>query len=118
MWREHLPEIRRVAEGLGSEVLAHIEVAAARVNAETAAETPDLPLGHQDAAIIVASLKEDTLIARNERVTLTFDPERMHFFDLQTGASLRSGATAPPSAAPTIADVSPVPETLSAERLA
>ena len=106
----------RVAEGLGSEILAHIEVAAARVNAEAATEAPDLPLGHEDAAIIVASLKEDSLIARNERVTLSFDPERMHFFDLQTGASLRGGATPAPGGAPAIAAASPTVQAAGVER--
>ncbi|MGC9220470.1 MAG: TOBE domain-containing protein, partial [Solirubrobacteraceae bacterium] len=107
----------RVAEGLGSEVLAHIEVTASRVSSEAASEAPDLPLGHKDASTVVASLGEESLIARGERVTLTFDSERMHFFDLQTGASLRAGAPASPSAAPTLADVSPAVQAASAERL-
>jgi multiple sugar transport system ATP-binding protein len=104
----------RVAEGLGSEVLAHIEVRAARVDAGAASEAPELPLGHQDASVIVASLGEESLIARGERVTLTFDSERMHFFDLQTGASLRSGASPAPSPDPPLAAVSPGVQTAGA----
>lgn len=107
----------RIAEGLGSEVLAHIEVAASRVETETASEAPDLPLGHRDTSIIVASLKEESLIARGERVTLTFDSERIHFFDPQTGASLRSGAPTAPSSAPTLADLSTAVQAAGAERV-
>ncbi len=107
----------RVAEGLGSEVLAHIEVAASRVDADAASEAPDLPLDHKDASIVVASLGEESLIARGERVTLTFDSERMHFFDLQTGASLRSGTPTAPNTAPTLADVSTGVQAAGAERV-
>ncbi len=107
----------RVAEGLGSEVLAHIEVAASRVDADSASEAPDLPLDHKDASIVVASLGEESLIARGERVTLTFDSERMHFFDLQTGASLRSGTPTAPNTAPTLADVSTGVQAAGAERV-
>jgi multiple sugar transport system ATP-binding protein len=112
-----LPGEVRIAEGLGSEVLAHIEVAASRVETEAASEAPDLPLGHTDTSIIVASLKEESLIARGERVTLTFDSEHIHFFDPQTGASLRSGAATAPSSAPTLADLSTAVQAAGAERV-
>jgi multiple sugar transport system ATP-binding protein len=61
-----------LVEPLGSEIYLH-------------GRTSGLP--------IVARIGPDHPVAVGDRVTLTFDPGRLHFFDGSTGASLRPSAT-------------------------
>jgi ABC-type sugar transport system ATPase subunit len=89
-----------VAEELGSEVLAHIEIAAKQVNHQQRAEDTDLALlGSSSAdgptAVVVASLPGESPIRRKDHVTVRFDVDRMHFFDIETGATLSRRTDSP-----------------------
>jgi multiple sugar transport system ATP-binding protein len=83
-----------LAESLGFETLLYVEVEADPVEHEQVLEsTPDLEradiasdLGRQ--ATLVARLGPGASFADRERVTLTVDPARLHFFDATTGDAL------------------------------
>ncbi len=72
-------------EALGSEILAHLSFGQeeAIVSDEDAAASPG---GHSTR--VVARLGARTHVAVGERIELTLNPERLHFFDARTGESL------------------------------
>ncbi len=83
-----------VAEALGSEVLAHVEIAATPVLRDEVREG----LSDQLAAVadredgvttVVARLPGDTGIRRGDVVALSVQAEKLHFFDLDDGRALR-----------------------------
>jgi len=92
-----------LVEALGAELLVHVEVAARPLLVEDVLEGA----GDDEAALPAAATAEGatTILARfdaesrvreGDRVTLAVDTRRLHFFDLETGASIRPvGAPAP-----------------------
>lgn len=98
--RDRLQGTVIVDEQLGSEVLLHIETDVAPVLHETVADGPGDELetsviagggaARQRRTTIVAALRGDTTIRRGDSVAFRFDPASMYFFDLDTGAALRS----------------------------
>jgi multiple sugar transport system ATP-binding protein len=95
-------------EKLGSEVILHIDTDAAAVSHEAVTDglTDELlgPVGadaDQPTAAtttVVAAVGSDTIIGRGDRVSLQLSTDKMHFFDLESGETLRT-STAPGSSA-------------------
>ena len=82
-----------VLEELGSETHAIFPIDAPRVEAEDlrAARTRTRRLLADDArALFTARVDPRTTARRGARVTLTVDPSRFHFFDPETGQTLRA----------------------------
>jgi multiple sugar transport system ATP-binding protein len=88
-----------VSEALGSEVLAHVEIAATPVVREEILEgladtSPDeageIAQLEADKTTMVARLPPETVVQRGEPLTLAVDPRKAHFFDLDDGRALRS----------------------------
>jgi multiple sugar transport system ATP-binding protein len=80
-----------VAETLGSEVLASLEIDAVPVaRGEILEELDDeADLAHQHlGATVVARLPADASLRREQRVRLVVEPQKVHFFDLDTGRAL------------------------------
>jgi multiple sugar transport system ATP-binding protein len=83
---------------LGAEQLVHLAVAAEPVLAdevlEVASDTDAAVLetlkreAHDHRVPIVARLSADTPIEAGRTTRIAVEPNRLHFFDLQTGASL------------------------------
>jgi hypothetical protein len=48
-------------------------------------------------ALFTAEIAEGTGVRPGDRVRLAVDPTRLHFFDLQTGETLRPAAVAAPA---------------------
>ena len=49
-------------------------------------------------ALFTAEVAEEANVRPGDRLTLALDPARLHFFDPETGASLRAGAVEPAAA--------------------
>jgi hypothetical protein len=56
---------------------------------------------------VVAAVRSETDIGRGAEVSLKLDPAKMHFFDLETGATLRASASRSTAGALTSGDHSP-----------
>jgi multiple sugar transport system ATP-binding protein len=99
-----LPGTVIVSEELGSEVISHVEIEAKSVRDEAIVEglsgeassasgaavrTPE-----DGKAVIVARLPAEADYRRGTSVSLEFEPHKLHFFDPQSGETLRS---APPA---------------------
>jgi multiple sugar transport system ATP-binding protein len=82
-----------VAEALGSEVLAHFQVDATPVLREEVLEgladaSPDPAADRyelEQTTTVVARLPAETAVQRGDHLTLTVNPHRVHFFDLEDG---------------------------------
>jgi len=80
-----------VAEALGSEVLAHIQVDVTPVLREEVLEgladasLDPADLHEPETATLVARLPAETAVQRGDVLTLTVNPHRAHFFDLEDG---------------------------------
>jgi len=75
-----------VREGLGSEVLLHVTVDAAKVRAEDIdAETP----GDDHSSVIVARVSPHTAAKPNDTIELAADVSQLQLFDLETGRAIR-----------------------------
>lgn len=80
-----------VAEALGSEVLAHIQVDVTPVLREEVLEgladasLDPADLQQPETATLVARLPAETAVQRGDVLTLTVNPHRAHFFDLEDG---------------------------------
>ena len=97
--QDGLPGRVIAVERLGSAEILHIDSDAAPVEHEAVSDglTDGLPMpggdaGEQQAArsTIVAEAGGDAGHHRGEEVALQIDPSKMHFFDLDTGETLRS----------------------------
>jgi multiple sugar transport system ATP-binding protein len=92
-----------VAEELGSEVIAHIEIEATPIRREEILEglsddgsaPPGAGLSGPDphTTIVVARLPAEAAVHRGTRVTLVIDARKIHFFDLSDGHTLQRNAT-------------------------
>ncbi len=90
-----------VSEELGSEVISHIEAEAKSVRDEAIVEgLPDDATSASGAAtrtpepgnaVIVARLPPEADYRRGTSLALAFDSRKLHFFDLDTGKTLRAG---------------------------
>ena len=88
-----------VSEELGSEVISHVEVDAQSVRDEAIVEgMPDEASTGSGAAVrapdtgkavIVARLPAEADYRRGTSVSLAFEPHKLHFFDPDSGATLR-----------------------------
>jgi multiple sugar transport system ATP-binding protein len=82
-----------VAEALGSEVLAHVAIDATPVLRDEVREGLSDQLAaigqrEQGQTTIVARLPADTSLRRGDSVTLSLEPEKVHFFNLSDGRAL------------------------------
>ena len=88
-----------VSEELGSEVISHVEVEATPVRDESVADglTDDVPAGmtteigraRTSKTVIVARLPAEADVRRGTRLSLVFDANKLHFFDVNDGTTLR-----------------------------
>jgi len=84
-----------LVEALGSEIVVHFNIDAPRVVTpdtqllEKDAHTEDVPHVH-DQTKFVAAFAPRSRVRSGDTVEVVVDTERMHFFDPQTGASIRS----------------------------
>ncbi len=86
-----------VTEELGSEVISHIEIEANPISDKTVVEeviqdvsvATSPPAGQRGTATIVARLPPETAVTRGMPVTLKAEANKLHFFDLETGETLR-----------------------------
>jgi multiple sugar transport system ATP-binding protein len=98
-----LPGVVRAIEALGPELLVHVEVEAkpvlvddvieGLVDMEQAADLEEImgeaePDG--DHALLVARLDASASVRPDERLDLSVDLRRLHFFDLDSGESIRA----------------------------
>jgi multiple sugar transport system ATP-binding protein len=92
-----LPTIKAVpdvVEELGDERYIHFDIDAPRVDTEAtraaveAKSAEDVLLLPEDRARFTVRLPMDAPVASGQPVTLAVSPERLHFFDPETGASL------------------------------
>ena len=92
-----LPTIKAVpdvVEDLGDERYIHFDIDAPRVDTEAtraaveAKSEEDVLLLPEDRARFTVRLPMDAPVASGQPVTLAVSPERLHFFDPETGASL------------------------------
>ena len=74
-----------VREGLGSEVLLHIDVAADQVTAEDVGKDP----AGSGTATIVARVAPSTPLRPGDHATLAVKADDLHMFDLTTGLAIR-----------------------------
>jgi multiple sugar transport system ATP-binding protein len=74
-----------VREGLGSEVLLHIEVAADQVTAEDVGKE----LAGSGNATIIARVAPSTPLKPGDNATLAVKSDELHMFDLTTGLAIR-----------------------------
>jgi multiple sugar transport system ATP-binding protein len=85
-----------VVEDLGAEVDVIFELDAPRVETEATkavtSEKDDAALVPSEGTLFTARLDPRTEARPRERLRLTVNPERFHFFDPDTGESLRAGA--------------------------
>jgi multiple sugar transport system ATP-binding protein len=100
--RGRLRGIVRAVEALGPEVLAHVEVQARPVLAEdileglvaTKEEAEELAEIKGEAegndALLVARLDASASLRADDVVDLTVDARKLHFFDLDSGATIRA----------------------------
>jgi multiple sugar transport system ATP-binding protein len=92
-----LPTIKTVpdvVEDLGDERYIHFDIDAPRVDTEAtraavdAKSAEDILLLPEDRARFTVRLPVDTPVTAGQPVTLAVNPERLHFFDPETGISL------------------------------
>jgi multiple sugar transport system ATP-binding protein len=93
-----LTGVIRTTEALGSELIAHVEIAGKPVNTdevkEIAADLDDsvlheLEAGGRDAKLpIVARFDEASRAQPGQRVEVVVETERVHFFDLESGVAV------------------------------
>ena len=81
-----LSGIVTVREGLGSEVIVHIEVDAKGVDT---ADVRDALEGGTHGQVITARLPPSTKLHIDDNATVHVNGDQMHLFDLQTGAAIR-----------------------------
>jgi multiple sugar transport system ATP-binding protein len=86
-----------LVESLGSELLVHIEIAAAPLErsdlVDTAAQPPGPSLGVaelEQAVTLLGRFDRHLLLTPGEAVDVAIDPHLLHFFDLETGVSIPS----------------------------
>jgi multiple sugar transport system ATP-binding protein len=111
-------------EKLGSEVILHIDTDAAPVSHEAVTDglTDELlgPVGadaNQPTAAsttVVAAVGSDTVIGRGDRVSLQLSTDKMHFFDLESGETLRTSSASGSGTAAARPSGSPADTTASA----
>jgi multiple sugar transport system ATP-binding protein len=83
-----------VVEDLGDERYIHFDVDAPRVDTEAtraavdAKSAEDILLLPEDRARFTVRLPVDTPVTAGQPVTLTVSPDRLHFFDPESGATL------------------------------
>jgi len=90
-----LPRLRATVElheALGSEVLVHFTTSARQAVTDEMRELAadmgeDRPVAEQ--AAIVGRFSPRTRVVAGDRIEVALDPERLHFFDPQTGAAIR-----------------------------
>ena len=75
-------------EALGSEILAHLNFGGEEVIVTD--DTTTAPAAHSSR--VVARLGARAKVEVGERVELTLNPENLHFFDAESGVTLRGGA--------------------------
>ena len=75
-----------VREGLGSEVILHVEVDAHGVDNEAVRDATE---GGGHGQTIAARLPPTTKLRIDEAAALLINPEQMHLFDLESGLALR-----------------------------
>ena len=102
-----LPGTVVVSEELGSEVISHIEVEATPIRREAVVEglTGDASAGVGSEigtavtrqAVMVARLPAEADVRRGTLLSLVFDANKMHFFDLDDGSALRTRPAEGPS---------------------
>jgi multiple sugar transport system ATP-binding protein len=84
-----------LVESLGSELLVHMEIAAAPLErsdlVDTTAQPPGPSLGVDDlerAVTLLGRFDRHLLLAPGEAVEVAIDPRLLHFFDLETGVAI------------------------------
>jgi multiple sugar transport system ATP-binding protein len=75
-----------VREGLGSEVILHLQVDAQGVDT---AEVRDALEGGSHGQVVTARLPPTTKLLVDDAATLRVNAEQMHVFDLETGLAIR-----------------------------
>jgi multiple sugar transport system ATP-binding protein len=94
-----------LVEALGPELLAHVEVAATPARSEDVVE--GVVEDSSEAALLLRDTRTATLVARlaanatvraGESIELIPETEKLHFFDLETGAALRRSSADEPVA--------------------
>jgi multiple sugar transport system ATP-binding protein len=83
-----LPVRILLKEGLGSEVVVHAHLDA-RAPAVKTAQGENTLLGEGDGVVVIARLDPRTTVALDTDAQLTIELERLHFFDPETGLSVR-----------------------------
>ncbi|PUA82947.1 ABC transporter ATP-binding protein [Nocardioides currus] len=92
--RPRLTTTVSLTEALGSEIVVHFPVEAARVVTEDTraleedAGTEDVPATHAGNTW-VASFSPRSRVRPGDTVEIAIDPERLHFFDTETGLAIR-----------------------------
>lgn len=79
-----IPALVRTTEELGSELIVHLKVEAARVDSGDPDAVEDL----SGAANTVARFAATSMVKAGEQIDLAIDPAKLHFFDVQTHAAL------------------------------
>ena len=79
-----IPATVRTIEELGSELIVHLKIEAARVDSGDPDAVEDL----SGAANAVAKFEATSAIKPGERIDLAIDPAKLHFFNVQTHAAL------------------------------
>jgi multiple sugar transport system ATP-binding protein len=94
-----------LVESLGSELLVHIEIAAAPLErsdlVDTAAQPPGPSLGAgelEQAVTLLGRFDRHLLLTPGEAVDVAIDPHLLHFFDLETGVAIPLAVAAPVAA--------------------
>jgi multiple sugar transport system ATP-binding protein len=88
-----------LTEALGSEILAHVEIAARPVVSDAVVESAVEDMREAEIAADLLGGERTTLVGRldaasrvrpDDVIELTVDARKLHFFDLETGASIRT----------------------------
>ena len=98
--RDTTPEARvkakvTLTEALGSEIVVHFSVDAPKVDTADTKElekdvhTEDVPVAHHGNTF-VASFAPRSRVRAGDEIEIVIDRERLHFFDPETGLSIRS----------------------------
>jgi multiple sugar transport system ATP-binding protein len=75
-----------VREGLGSEVILHLEVDADGVDTEAVRDAME---GEKAGQMVSTRLPPSTSLKVDDTASLIIDPSQLHLFDLQTGQAIR-----------------------------
>jgi multiple sugar transport system ATP-binding protein len=81
-----------LTESVGSELLVHADVRGRPVTARQVQEVlegEELPSREEGVVRIVASFESDDPARAGDGIELSFDPRRLHFFDLENGQAIR-----------------------------